>query len=415
MCTAVEKIFQKHVGRMVRANDIVVTEIDGCMVHDVNGPAAVRFFREIAENVKNPERQMIVLDHFAPSPNVNASNNHQILRQFAREQGIRLVDVCQGVCHQVMLEAGMVRPGGIVVGTDSHSCTYGALNAFSTGIGAAEAAVIFAGGKCWFRIPETIRVEVEGSLPAGVTGKDIILEIIRILGEGGANYRCLEFGGTAMREISFDQRVTMCNMAIECGAKGAIMPCDSITLEWMRAHRIPETGGIAADPDAQYFRKIEIDISKLRPLVAVSPDITHVVPAEELHHIKVDQVVLGSCTNGRYEDFLMAAEILEGRHIAPGVRMLVFPASPEIQRRMQETGIDDILSHAGAAVFPPNCGPCAGLHLGLLGDGEVTVTTTNRNNAGRMGSKAAGLFVASSVTAAYSALNGFISAGEGDR
>lgn len=412
MYTVVEKIFQRKTGAESRANDIVIVDVDGCMVHDLNGPSVVRNFNKIAETVKNPAHHLVALDHQAPSPNVNVSNNHVLLREFAHKHDIDLVDVMQGVCHQVMMENGKVLPGSIVLGTDSHSCMYGALNAFSTGVGAAEAAVILASGQCWFRIPETIRIEFTGKLPEKVTGKDIILEIIRILGEAGANYKCLEFGGSAMDQLSFDTRTTISNMAIECGAKGAIMPFDEITEQWMKEHDICGGEPVSPDPDAEYCRRIEINLSDLKPLVAVSPDIANVVPAETLESIRVNQVVIGSCTNGRYEDFAAAAEILKGKKLAAGVRLIAIPASLEVQGKMMETGVYQTLLKAGASLFPPNCGPCAGLHCGLLGDGEVTVTTTNRNGAGRMGSKLAKVYVASAVTAAYSALNGFISCEE---
>lgn len=412
MYTAVEKIFQRKTGAVAKANDIVIVDVDGCMVHDLNGPAVVKNFNKISDSVKNPSKHLVALDHQAPSPNVNVSNNHVLLRDFAHKHGIDLVDVMQGVCHQVMMENGKVLPGSIVLGTDSHSCMYGALNAFSTGVGAAEAAVILASGQCWFRIPETIRVEFTGTLPEKVTGKDIILEIIRILGEAGANYRCLEFGGSAMAQLSFDTRTTISNMAIECGAKGAIMPFDDVTKQWLDAHGISGYEPVEADAGAVYCRRLDINLSELKPAVAAPPGIDNVVPADTLHDIKVDQVVIGSCTNGRYEDFALAADVLRGRRIAPGVRLLAIPASLEVQQKIIETGVYAELAAAGASLFPPTCGSCAGLHCGLLGDGEVTVTTTNRNGAGRMGSKLAKVYVASAVTAAYSALNGYISCEE---
>lgn len=412
MATVVEKIFAAKAGKDVKAGDIVVVEVDACMIHDVNGPSAVKNFGQIAANVKSPSHHLVALDHFAPCPNANAGNSHILLRGFAREHGIQLVDACRGVCHQAMLESGKLRPGNIAVGTDSHSCTYGVLNLFSTGVGAAEAAVVFASDQCWFKIPQTIRVDFVGRRPEKVLGKDVALELIRILGEAGAAYQCVEFGGEAVSELSFDSRATICNMMIESGAKGAIMPCDEITRRWLEAHGVSGASGVEPDAGAQYSRRIEIDLSKLRPLAAVPPHIDHAAAAGELNHVKVDQVVIGSCTNGRYEDIALAAEILRGRKVHDGVRLLVFPASQEVERALAADGLLEALSAAGAAVFPPSCGPCAGIHNGLLGDGEVAVSTTNRNLSGRMGSKSAQIYVASPLVAAYSALCGFISDGE---
>ncbi len=408
MATAVEKIFSAKAGRPIKAGDIVVVEVDACMIHDVNGPTAVKNFAQIAKTVKSPAHHLIVLDHFAPCPNAAAGNNHLLLRRFAKEHGIRLVDVCKGVCHQKMLESGKVRPGGIAVGTDSHSCTYGALNAFSTGVGAAEAAVIFACDQCWFKVPPTIRVEFVGKLPRKILGKDLALELLRILGEAGASYQCMEFGGEAVADISFDSRATLCNMMIEAGAKGAIMPCDEVARRWLAAYGVTGEAGVEPDGDAEYSRRITIDVSQMRPLVAVPPRIDHAVAAEELEKVRVDQVVIGSCTNGRYEDIALAAEILRGKRVADGVRLLVYPASPEVEAALKAGGHLDALTSAGASVFPPSCGPCAGIHGGLLGDGEVAVSTTNRNLNGRMGSKDARIYIASPLVAACSALCGFI-------
>lgn len=409
MATIVEKIFSAKAGRPVKAGDIVVVNVDACMIHDVNGPSTIKYFQEIAETVCSPEHLLIALDHFAPCPNAAAANNHVKLRQFAKKQGIQLVDVCKGVCHQVMLESGKVRPGSIAVGTDSHSCSYGALNAFSTGVGAVEAAIIFACNQCWFKVPETIRVEFTGVLPPKILGKDLALKLLSILGEAGAAYRCVEFGGEAISQISFDSRVTLCNMMIEAGAKGAIMPCDAVTLRWMADHGVHDTQGVAPDEDAGYVRRIEVDLSEMEPMVAVPPQIDHVVAVKEMDHIKVDQVVIGSCTNGRYEDIAMATQILNGKKLADGVRLLIFPASLEVEEELRRNGFLEILTASGASVFPPNCGPCAGIHCGLLGDGETVVSTTNRNLNGRMGSKEAHIYIASPLVAAYSALCGYIS------
>ena len=413
MATVVEKIFAAKVGRPVQAGEIVVVEADACMIHDVNGPAAIQNFTGIADQVRSPKNHLVALDHFAPCPNAAAATKHVRLRRFAEEQGVELMDVCKGVCHQAMLESGRIRPGCIAVGTDSHSCTYGALNAFSTGVGAAEAAVVFACDQCWFKVPQTIRVELVGDLPRNVLGKDLALKLLQILGESGAAYQCVEFGGDAVAQISFDSRVTLCNMMIEAGAKGAIMPCDDVTRRWLKAHGVTDVQGVEPDAGTLYARNIILNVSEMRPLVAVPPHIDCAVEARMLNHIKVDQVVIGSCTNGRYEDIALAAQILNGKKVAPDVRLLVFPASMEVESALKADGLLQILAEAGASVVPPCCVPCAGIHNGLLGDGEVAVSTTNRNLTGRMGSKAAQIYIASPVVAAYSALHGFITDWEG--
>lgn len=408
MATAVEKLFSRKAGRTVHAGEIVVVEVDACMAHDVNGPSTVRNFGEIADKVKSPEKCMIVLDHFAPCPNTNIATQHKQLREFARAQGIHLADVCKGTCHQVMLESGKLYPGCIAVATDSHTCSYGALNMFSTGVGAAEAAIAFASDQCWFRVPESVRVELCGKPQVKLSGKDIALELLRVLGPGGANYMCLEFGGDALEHISFDSRVTVCNMAAELGAKGAIMPFDSVTAAWMKEHGISGGEPVAADNDAVYAKRVSIDVSRLEPMVSLPGEICDAVPVSSLEKVWVDQVFIGTCTNGRYEDIALAAELMKGRRIHPGVRLLVIPASAQVGERLRREGLLDVLTEAGASVFPSSCGPCAGLHMGLLGDGEVALSTSNRNSPGRMGSKSAKIYISSPYVAACTAINGYI-------
>lgn len=415
MSTIVEKIFSKKVGREVHSNEIVTVDVDACMVHDVNGPATVRQFRQIAGKVKSPRKMLFVLDHMAPCPNDRIATQHKELRAFTKEHGIDLADVCQGICHQVMMESGKVLPGSLAVATDSHTCSYGALNLFSTGIGAMEAAIILASDQCWFKVPETIRVEFDGKIPANICGKDLALEMLRVIGPGGANYKCLEFGGSAITELSMDGRIAICNMSAEVGAKGAIMPYDALTAQWMTEHGLSGGEPVCADADAQYADVIRIDVSKLSPMVSVPPEICDARPVSELEKIPIDQVFLGSCTNGRYEDFAVAADILRGKQIAPGIRMLISPASPTVMSRLRKDGILDVLTDAGAILLPSSCGPCAGLHMGLLGDGETALATSNRNLTGRMGSKKARIYISSPLVAAYTALNGFITDGGSEK
>ena len=409
MATVVEKIFSAKAERPVHADDLVTVPVDACMIQDVNGPTAIRQFQSIAETVRSPEHHLIALDHFSPCPSVATANAHAFLRSFAAEQGVALADVGCGICHQAMLESGKVRPGCIAVGTDSHSCMYGVVNAFGVGVGAADAAVVFASDQAWFKVPRTIRVEFTGTLPEKVSGKDIALDLLHRLSSMETDYCCLEFGGSAVSQISFDSRAAICNMAVEAGAKGAIMPLDEVTRAWLCERGIPCGEGVAPDADAAYAAVIEIDLGALRPLVAVPPEITQIVPASELGEVRIQQALIGSCANGRYEDFAIAAGILKGRHIADGVRLLLFPSSREVERRIRADGTLDALLDAGAVLMPAVCGPCAGIHCGLLGDGETAVSTTNRNLTGRMGSRSAKVYVSSPLVAAFSALNGFIS------
>ena len=409
MATVVEKIFSKKAGRSVKAGDFVTARVDACMLQDVNGPTVVEQFSSIADTVRSPDHHMIVLDHFSPCPNVASANKHKLLRRFAVQHGIHLVDAGRGICHQVMLESGMVRPGELVVGTDSHACMYGVLNAFGVGVGAADAAVILAGDEAWFRVPESIRVVLTGVPSKKVSGKDVALALIEKLSTLDTNYRSLEFEGDGISELSMDSRAVICNMAIEAGAKGAVMPLDAAARKWLREHGIPEGEGVVPDSDAVYAATVTLDLSELCPLVAVPPHMNTLQKAEELNHVAVDQVVIGSCTNGRYEDFAVAAEILKDKSVHSGVRFLLFPSSVEVERAIRRDGILDILMNAGASVFPPVCGPCAGIHCGLVGDDEVVLSTTNRNLTGRMGSRKGLVYISSPLVAAYSALNGYIS------
>ena len=379
------------------------------MLQDVNGPTVVEQFNSIADTVRSPGNHLIVLDHFSPCPNVASANKHKLLRRFATQHGIRLVDAGRGICHQVMLECGMVHPGDLAVGTDSHACMYGVLNAFGVGVGAADAAVILAGDEAWFRVPESIRVVLTGVPSEKVSGKDVALALIEKLSTLDTNYRCLEFEGDGISKLSMDSRAVICNMAVEAGAKGAIMPLDAAARAWLREHGIPGGEGVVPDADAVYAATVTLELSELCPLVAIPPRVDTLKKAAELNHVAVDQVVIGSCTNGRYEDFAVAAKILKGKSIHSGVRFLLFPSSVEVERAIRRDGILNILMNAGASVFPPVCGPCAGIHCGLVGDDEVVLSTTNRNLTGRMGSRKGQVYISSPLVAAYTALNGYIS------
>lgn len=413
MATIVEKIFSSHAGETVKAGELVMVCVDASLVQDMNGPSTIKNFESFAEKVMSPEKHLFSLDHFSPSSSIQAANNHRKMRQFVKKHGIgHIVEEGCGVGHQRMVESGLVKPGGIIVGTDSHCCHYGVLNAFSTGIGASEEAIVLASDKCWFKVPETIRVEFTGSLNPGVTSKDLVLVMIRKLTQAGAIYQCLEFGGDTIESLSIDDRAAICNMAVEAGAKGAIMPYDRVLEQWLESRGMETGGGVAPDEDVRYARRLVIDVNSITPVVAVPPDIDQVVPVDSIGKQKVHEVVIGGCTNGRYTDFAQAAAILKGRKIAPGVRLVIAPASREIAGKMLETGVYSDLLYAGATILPPCCGPCTGITGGLIGDNEVVFATANRNMPGRMGSQKGKVFIGSPVVAAYSALAGIITAKE---
>ncbi|MEW5932007.1 MAG: 3-isopropylmalate dehydratase large subunit [Bacillota bacterium] len=405
--TLVEKVFTRKLGRRVSAGEIVVAPVDWCMIHDGTGVLTVRELRELVGEPRVRARTLVFLDHAFPSPKHELATDHVELRRFAREAGVELREGV-GVCHQVMAEE-VVSPGDIVVGADSHTCMGGALGAFATGMGSTDVAVAMALGKTWFRIPETIRVEVRGSWPHRVGPKDLILWLIGQLGAEGASYQALEFGGPAVAALDVEGRMTLCNMAVEAGAKTGLVASDEKT----RAY-LAETGReerwlpLAPDEGAAYRRVIEVDVSDLEPQVALPGAVDRVKPVKEVAGQRVDQVYLGSCTNARLSDLAEAAEILRGRRIHEGVRMLVVPASRRVWMQAMDRGYIRTFVEAGAVVCPATCGACSGVHMGVLGDGEVCLSTTNRNFKGRMGNPRSEVFLASPATAAASALRGEI-------
>ncbi len=411
MSTVVEKIFSQHLNRPVHAGEMVVVDVDASMMQDINGPAVIENFDSISDHVSSPGRHLAVLDHCSPCPSVNAANTQKKMREFAWQQGMCLADQGEGVCHQVMLESGMVRPGSIAVGTDSHSCMYGALNAFGAAVSAADEAVILACGRAWFRVPETIRVEFTGRPAPGISAMDLALYMAAAVGVSGAQYRCLEFGGEALRFLSVDARATICNIAAETGAKCAIMPYDEILKKWFSEQKRGDTRGVMADADAVYVRTLEIDTSACVPVVAAPSGIDRLVPVGSLEGHPIQEVFIGSCTNGRLEDFEEAGKILRGRQVNAKVRLLLAPASRQIAERMLETGLYASLMKAGALFLVPGCGPCGTVHGGLIGDGEAVFSTGNRNYPGRMGSSQGRIFLGSPRVAACSAIAGYITEG----
>jgi homoaconitate hydratase family protein len=407
--TIVEKIISNHAYTDASAGDLVIVDTDFIMIHDINGPKTVECFYELGVPLKlNPRNIVLVLDHFAPCPTASAADLHGKLRKFALEAGTVLYEPGEGICHQLVVEKGHILPGMLATGTDSHAVTYGALNAIGLAVGAAEAAVIMASRQCWLKVPESVRVNLSGQLQPFVSAKDISLQLIGMLTEQGAMYQCIEFGGEALRNISVDGRMVLCNMTAEAGAKTATMPGDQMLVRWLLDRGVNGIALVEPDADAQYRRTIDIDVSTIRPKVSCHPNIDHVVDAAELAEKKVDQVIIGSCTNGRMEDFRDAAAILRGKKIRSGVRLIIIPASRSILEQLIETNMLYVFVKAGAMIYPPGCGPCAGLHGGLAGEGEIVLSTTNRNMRGRMGSSKAEIYISSPSVAACSALTGKI-------
>jgi 3-isopropylmalate/(R)-2-methylmalate dehydratase large subunit len=366
-------------------------------------------FSEIeGASVFDPSKAAVVLDHLSPAPSYDAAMRHQKMRNFAQKHGLKLYGPGEGICHQLVMENVHAFPGSLVAATDSHACSYGASNALGVSVGATEAAVILASGACWFKVPETVAVELTGNLRHGVTSKDVSLEILSVLKEEGGAYKSLEFRGDGLSSLSVESRMVICNMASEVGVKDAIFPCDGVLRSWLGEKGVHDAAGFSPDNDAFYSKTVKIDLDSLTPKAARSPSIDDVVDVEEMAGIPINQVIIGSCTNGRYEDFALAAEFLRGKRISDSVKMILTPASRAVLDRMSKDGTFSVFLDAGAMILPPCCGPCTGLHGGLLGDGEVALSTTSRNVRGRMGSKKADIHIVSPATAAISAVEGKI-------
>jgi 3-isopropylmalate/(R)-2-methylmalate dehydratase large subunit len=408
--TIAEKIFSQRCGRPVRAGEVVMAPVDAAMIHDITGPLAVRIFREMdGERVFDPERIIMLFDHQVPADSIPAAENHVFMRRFADEQGIHNYDLLEGVCHQVVMEKGRAAPGEIIVGTDSHTCTYGAAGAFATGIGSTDMGFVLKFGALYFRVPESILVEVEGAFGRRVGAKDLILSLAGDIGADGATYMALEFTGDAMHTMNMAGRMTCANMAIEMGAKAGIVTPDAATWDYVTARREIEPFDLAGDPDASYRERRRYDVTDLAPQVAVPHNVDNVVDVKTVAGTKVDQVFIGSCTNGRYEDLAEAAEVLgNADRFADGVRVIVIPASRTEYLKALRGGLIERFVEAGALVEAPCCGPCMGGAFGLLAPGEVSLSTSNRNFRGRQGSAQASVYLSSPATAAASALYGEI-------
>ena len=406
--TITEKIFSEHLGRDVKSGEMVIAEVDVAMLQDGTGPLAIEEFDNLKFDEVRVDKAVIFIDHASPSPRKELSNFHIMLRNFSKDHDVILHDVGDGVCHQLLAE-NYVKPGDIVVGADSHTCTVGALGAFATGMGSTDVAIIFGLGKTWFKVPETIRFILSGKMPHGVFAKDLILHIIGMIGVDGATYKAMEFDGELVSDMSQDARFTLTNMAVEAGAKTGLIPTDERTKEFLRKNgRENDYRKIRSDEDANFERVYEIDVSSLEPMVSLPHNVDNVKPVGEVEGVKIDQVYIGTCTNGRMEDLRIAAEILKGRRKDPTVRLIVSPASRKIYMEALKEGLIEIFLESGAVVLPPGCGPCVGIHQGILGDGEKVLSTQNRNFKGRMGNPNAEIFLASPATAAASAVNGRI-------
>jgi 3-isopropylmalate/(R)-2-methylmalate dehydratase large subunit len=408
-----EKILAKASGKKpVQAGEIVEANVDMIMVHDLTGPLAVEAFKKIGiAEVWNKQKVVVILDHQVPAESIKAAELHRTMRQFAKDQNLRIYDVGRGgVCHQVMPEKGHVIPGTVIVGADSHTCTYGAFGAFATGIGSTEAAAVMATGKIWLKVPKAIRINISGEFGKYVTPKDLVLNIIGKLGVDGAIYKSAEFTGRTIREMSMAGRMTICNMAVEMGAKNGIVEPDEITRKFLqdRVKIMPAFEAVSSDKDATYAQTEEFNVAKLEPQVACPSSVDNVKPVTEVGDVPIDQAFIGSCTNGRIEDLRLAAQIMKGKKVKDGVRALVIPASMEVYKQALTEGLTEIFTDTGAMVCGPACGPCLGGHIGLLAAEETCVSTSNRNFIGRMGSKEASVYLASPATVAASALTGKI-------
>jgi len=407
--TLAEKILSEKSGTDAKAGDIVIAKVDLAFVQDTTGPLTVRQFRSSSMGkLANAKRTVLFIDHAAPSPNANLSNDHILLRDFARESGCIISDAGNGVCHQIVQEA-YARPGDVVVGADSHTVTAGGLGAFATGMGSSDVAVAFGLGKNWFRVPESFKIEVAGDFQKGVGAKDLILHLIGQLGADGATYKSLEFHGNAIKKMSISGRFTIANMAVEAGAKAGIFESDETTKSFLKAEgRGKDYKALAADADATYEKTIRISAGQLEPTVSKPHTVDNTALAKDLKGVKIQQVVIGTCTNGRTEDLEIAASILKGRKPAEGLRLIIAPASKRVLLEAIDAGLIKIFVESGAMVLPPGCGPCMGLHQGALGDGEACLSTANRNFEGRMGNPRSFIYLGSPATAAATALRGEI-------
>ncbi|SDB13284.1 3-isopropylmalate/(R)-2-methylmalate dehydratase large subunit [Pseudobutyrivibrio sp. YE44] len=407
--TLIEKIIGNKVGHEVKPGDIVTVDVDWCMIDDIMAPFAIQKFEEMGfDKVYDPNKIVFIYDHFLPATQVDDSRHFRIADEFADKHGLKNVHRTDGICHQLMTEAGYVKPGDIAFGTDSHTVTYGCVGAFSTGIGYTEMAGILGTGQLWVKVPETIKVEIDGTLSGNVTSKDIILKIIGDLTASGATYQAIEFTGSTVDAMSVASRMTMANMSVEAGAKCGLFAPDEKTCDYCKIPYDDKVKALFGDNDAEYSKILRYRAEDFVPVCACPSLVDNIKPVSELKGTKVNQVFLGSCTNGRLEDLRTAATILKGKHVAPFVKMIVTPASRKVYRQALADGTLGILSDAGAIITTPGCGLCCGRGGGILSDDEVVVSTNNRNFLGRMGTSKVKIYLASPATAAATAIAGEI-------
>ena len=407
--TLAEKIISEHSGKKVKAGELVIAKVDVCAVQDGTGPLTVQEFKKLGKDkLFNPERTILFIDHASPSPKKELSNMHTTLRDFSRDYGAVLSEVGTGVCHQRLIES-YVNPCEILVGADSHTCTSGALGAFATGMGSTDIAVAMALGKTWLKVPQTFKIIVNGKFNKGICSKDLMLHLIGMIGADGATYKALEFTGTTIDAMEMSERFTLANMAVEAGAKAGLFIADEKTKAYLKKHgREDKFRTLKPDDDAVYERIIEINAEDIKHTVSCPHTVDNTKTVDELGEVKVDQVYIGTCTNGRLEDMRVAAGILKGNKVKEGVRLLICPASKDIYLKSLDEGLIKIFVESGATILPPGCGPCVGVHAGILADDEVCLSTQNRNFQGRMGNTKGYIYLSSPYVAAYSAIRGYI-------
>ncbi|HOK56425.1 MAG TPA: 3-isopropylmalate dehydratase large subunit [bacterium] len=407
--TIVEKILSSHSGKDARSGEIVLAKVDFLMAQDGTAPLVIKSFENLGINeVFDPKKSVFVIDHNSPSPNEGVSSLHKLMREFAKKYGIEIFEVGEGVCHVLLPEKGKVKPGDLVLGADSHTPTYGALNCFASGVGSTDLAIALVTGSLWFKVPETIKIEITGKIPFGIFGKDIALYIVKNLKAEGAIYKSVEIKGEVIKNLSMDERFTLCNLTTEIGAKCGIMEFDEKTKEYMEKRRIKEYTPVFPDKDATYESIFNFDISNISPQIAKPHQVDNVCNVEEVEGTEINQGFIGTCTNGRVSDFEIAAKILKGKKIKKGIRLICTPGSREIYLECLKKGYIEILIESGACVTNPGCGPCVGTHQGIPSDGEVVISTANRNFKGRMGNPNAFIYLASPATVAASCIEGKI-------
>jgi len=407
--TLAEKILSEKSGSDARAGDIVIAGVDLVFIQDTTGPLTVKQFQASGfKGLTNPQQTIVFIDHAVPSPSKGLSNDHLLLHQFAQQTGAIISGVGEGVCHQIVAES-LARPGDVIVGSDSHTVTAGGIGAFATGMGSSDVAVVFGLGKTWFRVPESINIVLSGNFQKGVYAKDLILHLIGRIGADGATYKALEFSGDALGAMPVPQRLTVANMAVEAGGKVGIFPADGVTRDYLASQgRDGHYQPVSPDADAIYEQTIDIDLASLEPTISKPHTVDNTAPASKLKGTKIQQVFIGTCTNGRLEDLAVAADILKGKKIHPQTRLIIAPASRQVLLEAIKKSYIQSLLESGATILPPGCGPCLGLHQGALGDGESCLSTANRNFRGRMGNPEAFVYLGSPATAAATALAGEI-------